>query len=110
MPYRVRGPTLWQLLVQYQSATPLHHVERRADHVRVLAQRVRPRREREVGMQSAQNLVLARHVMRAWGHRTERRPPQNRLPLACTQQVGQVGMARRELRYLQLTNIESGRA
>lgn len=48
-------------------------------------------------MKSGKNPVLTRHVMRAGRYRTQRRTPQNEIERRVTQQVGEIGVATREL-------------
>ena len=72
---------------------PLHHVERGAEHVGVLAQGVR-RGHRDVGRQERRHHpVLAGHVVRGRQHVTERRPAHDPPVLAVGDLVGEVGLA-----------------
>jgi hypothetical protein len=51
-----------------EAAPALHRVEHRADDVEIVAQQVRPRRQREDAVHRGQPAELARHVVRGRRH------------------------------------------
>ena len=61
----------------------------------------------KLGCKPLEDVELARHVVRARRDGPERRPPQDGLPVARAQQIGQVGVPGRELLDLQLARIET---
>jgi len=68
-----------------------------AEDVRVGAERVAARRQREGVAQPHQHAMLAPHVVRGRSDRAQRRPPEHILGVAEPQQVGQVGVPATEL-------------
>ncbi len=72
---------------------PLHHVERRADHLLVLAQRVGARHRHGGVTQRGHHAVLPRHVVGGGQDVTERRPAYHPLALPVADDVGQVRLA-----------------
>ena len=106
MKVGIRLPIQREILIQHQAAAALHHVELCADHLHVLAQDKWLWSEWEARVEALEDVELARHVVRPWRHRTERRPPQHRLPVARAEQIRQVGVAGWELLHLDRFGIE----
>ena len=90
-----------QVAADDDAVTPLHDVERRADHRLVHAQQVTARRQRIDPPQAGQHTVLARHVVGAGRDRPQGRPAQHVLGFPVAKQVGQVGVAAAELAELE---------
>ena len=88
------------LVPDYDTMTPLHHVEHRADDGGVLAERVDARRQREYWVDGGQPPILARHVMRGRRDRAEWRAPHDELRRAKRHVIRQVRVPTRELRNL----------
>ena len=70
MKVGIRLPIQREILIQHQAAAALHHVERCADHLHVLAQDKWLWSEREARVEALEDVELARHVVRPWRHRT----------------------------------------
>ena len=93
------------------AASPLHHVEDGPDHGEVVAEQIRPRRQREDTMKRREPAMLARHVVRGWRKGPEGRPAQHELGLTEADKIGQVRVATGELLDLHVTrHVEIGNA
>jgi hypothetical protein len=92
------GPDRGQLVVRPvdDSVDVGHHVERRADHVRVRAQGVGQRNGNRGIAQCGDHPVLAFHVVRGGEHVPERRPAHHPAPGAVADLVREVGPAPRD--------------
>jgi hypothetical protein len=81
---------------------PVHHVERRADHVDVVAERPRHRHRHARALERGDHAVLAAHVVCGLHHVAERRPPHDPRVGTVGHCVGEVRPAAGDQRRRQL--------
>src|SRR5262249_7116931 len=85
-----------------------HQVKHRADDGGIVAEQVRPGRERKDRTERRQPAILARHVVCLRRHWSKRRTPQDELRAAKANQIREVGGGAWKLRHLHLPReIES---
>ena len=85
---------------QNQAVEPLHHIEGRAQHRGVVAIGQRPRHG-ESAVKGVEQHPLAVHVVAALGLLATRRAAEHHFSFTHAQQIGQVGVAGRELQDFQ---------
>lgn len=88
-----------QLLADHDAVHPLHHVERRADHVHVFAQQQRLRHPRGRAVQSGEHAVLTPDVVGAGQQRAAGRAAHHPLLRAAFEVERLVGVAGRVLMH-----------
>src|SRR5215204_220998 len=87
------------LCTQNDSIHALHHVERRAEYLFVLAKEERPWDFLVDGMKMRKDAILSAHVMRGFYFGADRRTPENEFAIAGSQQVSEIRKAGGKLFY-----------
>src|SRR5215212_7857029 len=87
------------LCTQNDSFDALHHVERRAEYLFVLAKEERPWDFVVDGMKMRKDAILAAHVMRCFYFGADRRTPEHEFAISGSQHVSEIGKARGKLFY-----------
>src|SRR3990172_4269284 len=86
-------------LIPELPSPPLHHVERSADHAWILTEHVGAGREGKDRPEGVEYPVLARHVVGARRHRSERGPPHHKFVIAESKEVREIAVTAGELLY-----------